>query len=121
MSAHFRAQTRSASVTTRPMSNALTFAVTAAMLDADPRAAARTARSMGFSGLLFDAFGASIDLTELSLTGRREFRHVLSSADQQLAGLQVELGPKGFGPGADIDRTLSQFERVFEAARDLAA
>src|SRR4051812_7695816 len=96
------------------------ISVVAAALGDDPRQTPRTARSLGFAGLLFDAFGTAIDLTELSITGRREFLHVLSAADQQLAGLRVELEPKGFGPGADVDRVLARFSKVMDAARGFA-
>src|SRR6266550_2140152 len=97
------------------------IAVVAGALGTDPRDAARAARVAGFGGMQFDAFTPSLDLTALSQTGRREFRHVLSSNDQQLIGLRVDVGPKGFGPGVDIDRLLAQFQRVMEAAKDLSA
>jgi sugar phosphate isomerase/epimerase len=97
------------------------LALVAAALSADPREAARASRSAGFRGLQFDAFAPALDLTELSQTGRREFRRVLSSADQQLIALRVDVGPKGFGPGADVDRLLSRFEKVMEAAKGLSA
>ena len=95
--------------------------VVAAALTADPREAAGAARVAGFRGMQFDAFAPTLNLTELSQTGRREFRQILSSNDQQLVGLRVDLGPKGLGRGADIDRLLSQFTRVMEAAKGLAA
>jgi sugar phosphate isomerase/epimerase len=95
--------------------------VVAATFSTDAREAARAARSAGFAGLQFDVVSASLDVTELSQTGRREFRHVLSSNDQQLVGLRVDVGPKGFGPGADIDRLLSRFEKVFDAAKGLGS
>jgi sugar phosphate isomerase/epimerase len=95
--------------------------VVANALSGDAREAARAARVAGFHGLQFDAFAPEFNLTDLSHTGRREFRRILSSSDQQLVGLRVDVGPKGFGPGADIDRLLSQFERVMEAAKGLDA
>ena len=97
------------------------FAVVAATFSTDAREAARAARGAGFAGLQFDAFAPTLDLTTLSQTGRREFRHVLSGNDQQLAGLRVDVGPKGFAPGADIDRLLRQFEKVMDAAKGLGA
>jgi sugar phosphate isomerase/epimerase len=97
------------------------IAVVAATFSTDAREAARTARAAGFDGLQFDAFSPSLDLTALSQTGRREFRHVLSGNDQQLIGLRVDVGPKGFGPGADIDRLLGQFDKVMDAAKGLGA
>src|SRR3954471_19629723 len=93
----------------------------AATFSTDAREAARAARSAGFDGLQFDAFTPSFDLTDLSQTGRREFRHVLTNNDQQLIGLRVDVGPKGFGPSADIDRLLSRFEKVMDAAKGLGA
>src|SRR4051812_6285307 len=97
------------------------IAVAAAALSDDPRQAPRTARQLGFAGLAFPAVSSAVDLTDLSATGRREFRHLLGSQDQQLAGVWADLGRKGFGPGADIDRALAQLDRVLEAARGLAA
>jgi sugar phosphate isomerase/epimerase len=97
------------------------LAVVAEALSLDPREAAAAARGNGFDGLQFDAFASGLDFTTLSQTGRREFRNVLSSSDQQLIGLRVDVGPKGFGPGADIDRLLSRFEKVLETAKGLGA
>src|SRR5437899_2235556 len=97
------------------------YAVVAASLTTDPREAPTLARQLGFEGLLFDAFSTELDVPALSGTGRREFRHVLSSQDRQLVGLRVDLGIKGFGPGADVDRLLSQFDRVLQSAVALAS
>ncbi|MEO6437485.1 MAG: TIM barrel protein [Tepidisphaeraceae bacterium] len=95
--------------------------IVSAALAGDVREATRFARSLGFAGVQLDAFSTTLDITELSQTGRRELRHVISSADQQLIGLRVDVGPKGLGPGADIDRLLSRFDKVMEAAKGLAA
>src|SRR5215213_11152806 len=99
----------------------LKLAVVASALSNDPRTAPQLARRAGFAGLLFDARTAALDVTELSLTGRREFRHMLSGQDQQLVGLRHDLGSKGFGPGADVDRELSRLSRVMETATGLGA
>jgi sugar phosphate isomerase/epimerase len=99
----------------------LKLAVIAAAFSPDPRVAPTFARRAGFGGLLFDARSAALDIPELSGTGRREFRHVLSGQDQQLVGLRTDLGPKGFGPGADVDRELSRLGRVMEAATGLGS
>src|SRR4029079_1386593 len=56
-----------------------------------------------------------------SQTGRREFAHVLSSQAQTLIGLRVELGAKGFGPGADVDRQLARLDQGCRAAADVRA
>ena len=101
--------------------DAIQLGVVASALSDDSRRAARASREMGFGGLLFDAFSSNLDLTHLSSSGRREFARLLTSQDQQLVGLRADLGAKGFGPGADIDRLLSRIDRVMEAAAGLAA
>jgi sugar phosphate isomerase/epimerase len=97
------------------------YAVNASALSTDPREAATLARRSGFAGLLFDAYSSALTVTDLSSTGRREFRHILSAQDRQLVGFRVDLGVKGFGPGADVDRLLSQLEKVMETAAAMAS
>jgi sugar phosphate isomerase/epimerase len=97
------------------------YAVNASTFSTDPREAAIAARRAGFSGLLFDAYSASLNITDLSSTGRREFRHILSAQDRQLVGFRVDLGIKGFGPGADVDRLLSQLQKVMETSAAMTA
>jgi sugar phosphate isomerase/epimerase len=97
----------------------LSLGVVAAALSQDPRSAPRLSRAAGFSGLQFDAYSSNFNIPELSATGRREFRQVLSSQDQQLIGLRWDAGPKGLRPGADVDRALSTLERAMEAAAGL--
>lgn len=97
------------------------FSVTAAALSTDPRTAPRLAREAGFSGLVFHAFLPSLNLPELSATGRREFRQMLAAQQQQLVAVQFNLGPKGFGAGADIDQIVAKFESILETARELGA
>ena len=93
----------------------------ASALASDIREAPRIAREMGFAGLEFDTVSDSLDLTALSGSGRREVLRLLSSQDQQLIALRTDLGAKGFGPGADVDRQLSQLERAMEAAAGMSA
>lgn len=97
------------------------IAVYAAALSNDPRAAPPRAREAGFSGLLYDAYSAALNIPDLSGTGRREFRHVLSSRDQQLVGLQWDGGAAGIGPGADVDQAIARLDRVMEAAAGLVS
>src|SRR5687768_10269461 len=99
----------------------LKLAVVASAFSNDPRTAPAVARKAGFRGLLFDARGGGLDVTELSGTGRREFRHLLGAQDQQLVGLRHDLGSRGLGPGADVDRELSRLQKVMEAATGLGA
>ncbi len=93
--------------------------VVAAAIADDPRQAPRAARAAGFGGLLFDAWSSSLSLPDLSRTGRREFLRMLSAQDQQLIGLQTDVVPKGFSPGADVDRQVAQLDRALETAAGL--
>lgn len=95
--------------------------VVAASLSGDARTAPTLARKAGFAGLQFEARTPALDIAELSGTGMRELMRLLSAQDQQLVGLRVDLGIKGLGPGADVDRELSRLTRVMEAAKGLAA
>src|SRR5688572_24127236 len=99
----------------------LPLGVVAAALSNDPRTAPARARSAGFSGLQFEAYSNALDIPDLSVSGRREFLRLLSAQDQQLVGLRWEPGPKGLGPGADVDQAISRLDRVMEAAAGLAA
>ncbi|HEX3356661.1 MAG TPA: TIM barrel protein [Tepidisphaeraceae bacterium] len=100
---------------------AVKIGVMAESLNADARQAAQLARSMNFSGLLFNAYSPSFSIPDLSQTGRREFRHTLQTQQIELIGLRGDLGAQGFGPKADIDRLLHQIDRAMEAASGLAA
>jgi sugar phosphate isomerase/epimerase len=97
------------------------FATTSITFSSDAREAARLARESGFQGLLFDAYSGALLIPDLSQTGRREFRHVLSSQELALVGLRGDIGPKGFGPGADIDRLIDRIDRAMEAAAGLGS
>lgn len=97
------------------------ISVTAPTFSSDPRDTARLSRDAGFTGLLFDAYSKALSLPDLSVTGRREFRHVLSAQEMLLVGLQGDLGAKGLGPGADIDRLIDRIDGALEAASGLAA
>src|SRR5687767_7005380 len=97
------------------------FGVVPGTFGSDPRESAVRSRAAGFAGLQFDSRTSNLDLTDLSTSGRREFRRLLSSQDQQLIGLRSDLGPKGLGPGADVDRALARLDAVMEAAAGLLA
>lgn len=99
----------------------LKIATIAAALSDDPRESPGIARRLGFSGLQYDAFGARLRIPELSVSGRRDFRHMLASQDQELTGLRVDLGAKGLSPGADVDRVLARLDAAMEAAAGLSA
>jgi sugar phosphate isomerase/epimerase len=97
------------------------FAVVASTFNADAREAARLSREAGFTGLQLDVYTDAMRLPDLTASGRRGFRTLLSRQDQELASLRVELGPKGFGVGADVDRLLFNLDRAMETAAGLAA
>ena len=94
----------------------LKLSVVASAVSSDPRLAPQRSREAGFGGLLFDAYSSPLNLPELSGSGRREFGRLLSAQDQHLVGLQWDVGPKGVGPGADVDQVVSRLDRVMEAA-----
>jgi sugar phosphate isomerase/epimerase len=102
-------------------SNRLRLSVVAHALSADPRVAPRLAREYGFEGVLFDAVSPALDLTQLSGTGKREFRSVVSGQNQQLVGLRMDLLQQGFSLRGDVDRELSRLEKAMDAAKGLQA
>jgi len=99
----------------------LKLTVTALALSDDVRQTPRIARSLGFVGLQFDAFGRALDIPALPLSGRRDFRRMLSAQDQQLAGLRMDCGPKGLGIGADVDLVISRADNAMEAAAGMGS
>jgi len=99
----------------------LKIGVVASALTTDARQAPRLARQLGFDGLLFDAYSPTLNLPELSQSGRREFRHVLAAENRQLVGLRADVGPKGLDPGVDVDQILSRLSKAMEAAAGLQA
>jgi sugar phosphate isomerase/epimerase len=96
--------------------NNLKFSVMAAAMAEQLRDAPLRARTMGFSGIVFDAYSPRLNLAELSQSGRRDFKHLLSAQDQQLSALSVDIGPKGIGPGADVDRVIARLDTTMETA-----
>jgi sugar phosphate isomerase/epimerase len=94
----------------------LKFSVMASASSDDPRQAPRVARSAGFEGLVFDAYSPRLNLAQLSASGRRDFRHLLSAQNQQLAALSVDIGPKGIDLGADVDRVIARLDTAMETA-----
>ncbi len=95
--------------------------VVATAVAADLRSAPKAARTLGFSGLQLPMVFGNVDLRELSATGLREVRQLLASQQQRLVAIIVDIGPKGFGPGADIDHALKHLSDAMQAARGLAA
>ncbi|MFI5378823.1 MAG: sugar phosphate isomerase/epimerase family protein [Tepidisphaerales bacterium] len=97
------------------------ISVMASAISNDPRAAAAgVARSLGFSGLQFAVQSAMIDLHELSVSGRRDFCHMLAANAQTLESLFVDAGVKGLMPGGDTDRVIARLDKAMETAAGLA-
>ena len=97
----------------------LRLGVVAPAVSNDPRSAPARAREADFRGLLFDAYSSTLNVPDLSASGRREFSRLLSSQDQQLVGLRWDTGARGLGPGADVDQAVARLARVMEAAAAL--
>jgi hypothetical protein len=97
------------------------IAVVAAALSTDPRLAPRLARETGFKGVMFDVWSGSLQIPELSASGRRDFMHMLSSQAQQLVGLHLDLGSRGLLPGADVDREIARIDQAIESSAGLQA
>src|SRR4051812_27027695 len=96
------------------------IAVSAAALTDDPRRAPQLSRRLGFGGLVFPAASSAGGVTELSAPRRRGVPQTFSAPGPPLVPLAADLGPRGFAPGADVDRVLARLDRVLEAARGLA-
>src|SRR3954447_5305723 len=103
------------------MRSTLRIGIVSAAMSQDPRDAVTRSRQAGFAGVLFDAYSPHLSLPELSQSGRREFRGVLSGQDQELIGLRADVEGKGFSPSTDIDRSLSRVDRALEAAAGLTS
>src|SRR5258706_13011678 len=94
----------------------LKFSVMASALTDDLRNVPRLARSAGFEGVVFDANSPRLNLAELSGSGKRDFRHLISAQDQQLAALSVDIGAKGIDLGADVDRVIARLDTSMDTA-----
>jgi sugar phosphate isomerase/epimerase len=102
-------------------SEVIKHGVVATALADNLRQSPRRARELGFAGLQFDADLPTLRIPDLPTSGRREFLRLLSSEDRQLIGLRFDAGPRGFGPGADVDRILDRLEKVMESAAGMVA
>lgn len=93
--------------------------IEAAALSHDPREAAVRARNLDIGGLLFRATSSAIDLTGMSVSGLREFRHVGASQRRSLIGLRCEASNKGLAFDAAVDRDIRRIARAMETAAGL--
>lgn len=83
---------------------------------ADLRGALAEAGRLGFVGASIAA--RALNPRELSQTGRREVRHLLSSHNLAGAALRFNLPGKGLTPDLDADRFLDRLRLCLELARD---
>ncbi len=60
-----------------------------------------------------------IDLNDLSVSGRRDFRHMLAANAQTLESLLVDVGVKGLMPDGDVDRALARLDKAMETSAGL--
>src|SRR4051812_26889036 len=83
------------------------------------RSAVAAAAKMGAEGIQVDAVG-DLAPDQLGDTGRREFRTVLRSFNQQLAALNVPLR-RGLDVAADLQPRLEHVRKAMQLAFDLGA
>jgi sugar phosphate isomerase/epimerase len=94
--------------------------ILASALSPDLREALTLSRDLGFHGVQWPVNTASLKLPDLSGTGQRDIRALLSRNDLRLLSLTTTCGQRGFAPGADIDRLLAHLEAALKITADLA-
>src|SRR4051794_11402536 len=77
------------------------------------------AARMGVSGVQIDAV-SELSPTALGETGRREFRNLLRSFDQELAALHAPVR-RGLDVGSDLQPRIERIKKVMELAFDLGS
>lgn len=97
------------------------LSILASAIGGDPNDAPRRSRELGFAGMLFDVWSAHLNIPDLGASGRRELRRIVTSQNQQFVGLTMDLGSKGLGIGADVDRQIARLDLAMEAAAGLQA
>jgi sugar phosphate isomerase/epimerase len=84
----------------------------------DQRTTLRDIRLAGFSAVELPLSAIPADL---SASGQREFRHLISSHELSLNAIHLSFPGKGFMPGGDVDRLLDRTQQLLHTARDLGA
>lgn len=102
-------------------SQSLKFSVRALCLGDDIRQILPQAQALGFDGVELDLMVGLLNLAELSISGRREIRHLLARHDLALSGLRLSLEPQWLTTPARYDRALWMIRRGIEAAAGLQA
>jgi len=97
------------------------LSVVASALGSEVPAIAQSARQAGIRGLQFDAVSSTLDLTQLSMSGRREFLRFLSQQERQFVGLRLSAGDRGVGKGADVDHVVDRLSKAMAAAVGMQA
>ncbi len=98
----------------KPMKDRLS--IRAVSLGDDLREIAPQAQKLGYSGIQLDLAFGELKLAELSGSGRREVRHLISSANLELESLRGALPADLLRSGTDHDRVLWILKRGIETA-----
>lgn len=97
------------------------LAIRVASLGQSLRACFPMARAMGYRGVQLDAIASSLDLSELSSSGARELRHLVTREELSLASMWLQLPPESLMVQSRLDRTLWELDRAMRAAATLGA
>lgn len=103
------------------MPKRLKISVTATAMSSDLRTAVVRAQAIGFDGLLLSGRTSEMNLFDLSVTGRREVRHLVATSRLEIVGVQADVGLAGFTREADVDRILHALDKLLEATAGLGA
>lgn len=97
------------------------LSIRAVSLGDDLRELAPVAQRLGYDGLQLDLQIGGLALTELSASGRREVRHLISSSNLELDSLRGALPPDLLMKAGQHDRVLWMLRRAIEATLGLSA
>ena len=93
------------------------LSIRACSLSDDLRTAADLSRRLGYQGLTLESVSAQLDFTQLSVSARRDIKHLLTRSQQELVALRSQLPVKGLL--GDLDKVLWHIQRHTKAAADM--
>jgi len=97
------------------------LSIRAVSLGDDLRQIAPLAQSIGYNGLQLDMAIGQLALAELSTSGSREVRHIISSSNLELDSLCAGIPADMLMNANQHDRVLWMFKRVLQTATSLSA